>query len=382
MEKIFLLPDLGEGLAQAVIREWYVKAGDTVSIDQPLAAMETDKALVDIPSPFDGKILKIYGQSSDTIQTDSPLIMFEIDCDEKTFYASQTVVGSMDHAQRTLSKNSEIFDAKPNNRLTPKAWALLQKYHLSDVFLSEHFSQHDIITEDTLQIKINDIGLRLSQQSDMPKQSGEGFDSIRNAMFHNISKAHQTVAQVSLFDKADISAWPSKEDFTVRVLQALVKAVKDVPIINSHFDASNHSIKTFESVHCGIAMDSEHGLFVPVIQDLEKLSSESIREKINYFKDAVKLKSLQKSDTLSPTILFSNFGVFGAKYATPMVIPPMVCIVGVGQCHHDVVMNAQGEIQNARMLPLSISIDHRIITGGEATRFLASLVRHLHSEIN
>jgi pyruvate dehydrogenase E2 component (dihydrolipoamide acetyltransferase) len=190
------------------------------------------------------------------------------------------------------------------------------------------------------------------------------------------------VAPVSLFDKADISEWPSNQDFTARVLQALVKAVKDVPIINSHFDASNHSIKTFESVHCGIAMDSEHGLYVPVISNLENLSSTLIREKINYFKQAVKQKSLQKSDTLSPTILFSNFGVFGAKYATPMVIPPMVCIVGVGQCHHEVMMNAQGEIQNARMLPLSISIDHRIITGGEATRFLASLVRHLHSENN
>jgi pyruvate dehydrogenase E2 component (dihydrolipoamide acetyltransferase) len=196
-------------------------------------------------------------------------------------------------------------------------------------------------------------------------------------MFHNISKAHQTVAQVSLFDKADISAWPSNQDFTTRVLQALVKAVKDVPIINSHFNASNHSIKIFESVHCGIAMDSEHGLYVPVMTDLDQLSSHAIREKIEYFKNAVKQKSLQKSDTLSPTILFSNFGVFGAKYATPMVIPPMVCIVGVGQCHHELVMNGQGNLNNARMLPLSISIDHRIITGGEAARFLAALVKHL-----
>ena len=382
MEKIFLLPDLGEGLAQAVIREWYIKAGDTVSIDQPLAALETDKALVDIPSPFAGKIIKLYGQIHDIIQTDSPLMMFEIACDEKTSHESQTVVGWMDHTQRTLSLNPEISDNRIKNRLTPKAWALLQKYHLSENFLLEHFSQHDIITEDTLQIKINDMGLRLSQQSDMPKQSGEGFDSIRNAMFHNITKAHQTVAQVSLFDKADISAWPSKEDFTVRVLQALVKAVSDVPIINSHYNISNHSIKTFESVHCGIAMDSENGLFVPVIQDLEKLSSESIREKINYFKHAVKLKSLQKSDTSNPTILFSNFGVFGAKYATPMVIPPMVCIVGIGQCHFELMMNEDQQIKNARVLPLSITIDHRIITGGEATRFLASLIKHLQYENN
>jgi 2-oxoisovalerate dehydrogenase E2 component (dihydrolipoyl transacylase) len=382
MEKIFLLPDLGEGLAQAVIREWYVKAGETVSIDQPLAALETDKALVDIPSPFSGKIIKLYGQINEAIETKAPFILFDIASNEKSSSSSQTVVGSMDHAQRTLGINTEIFDVKNHTRLTPKAWALLKKYHLSDNFLLENFSPSEIITEDALQSTLNNLGFELSNASDHPKKSGEGFDSIRNAMFHTISKAHKAVAPVSLFDKADISEWPSNQDFTARVLQALVKAVKDVPIINSHFDASNHSIKTFESVHCGIAMDSEHGLYVPVISNLENLSSTLIREKINYFKQAVKQKSLQKSDTLSPTILFSNFGVFGAKYATPMVIPPMVCIVGVGQCHHEVMMNAQGEIQNARMLPLSISIDHRIITGGEATRFLASLVRHLHSENN
>lgn len=382
MEKIFLLPDLGEGLAQAVIREWYVKAGETVLIDQPIAAMETDKALVDIPSPFFGKIIKLYGQIDEAIETNAPFILFDIAANEQTSSSSQTVVGSMDHAQRTLGMNTESFDVKTHPRLTPKAWSLLQKYHLSDNFLLEHFSANEIITEDALQSTLNNFGFELSNASDHPQKSGEGFDSIRNAMFHTISKAHKAVAPVSLFDKADISAWPSNQDFTARVLQALVKAVKDVPIINSHFDASHHSIKTFESVHCGIAMDSEHGLYVPVISNLENLSSTLIREKINYFKNAVKQKSLQKSDTLSPTILFSNFGVFGAKYATPMVIPPMVCIVGVGQCHHEVMMNAQGEIQNARMLPLSISIDHRIITGGEATRFLASLVRHLHSENN
>jgi 2-oxoisovalerate dehydrogenase E2 component (dihydrolipoyl transacylase) len=377
MEKIFLLPDLGEGLAQAVVREWYVKVGDTVSIDQPIAAMETDKALVDIPSPFYGTILKFYGQIDEAIETNAPFILFDIQANEQASSSSQTVVGSMDHVQRTLSLNPEISANQIKQRLTPKAWALLQKYHLSENFLLEYFPPSEIITEDTLQSTLNNFGFELSNPSDEPKKSGEGFDSIRNAMFHNISKAHQTVAQVSLFDKADISAWPSNQDFTTRVLQALVKAVKDVPIINSHFNASNHSIKIFESVHCGIAMDSEHGLYVPVMTDLDQLSSHAIREKIEYFKNAVKQKSLQKSDTLSPTILFSNFGVFGAKYATPMVIPPMVCIVGVGQCHHELVMNGQGNLNNARMLPLSISIDHRIITGGEAARFLAALVKHL-----
>ena len=138
MEKIFLLPDLGEGLAQAVVREWYVKVGDTVSIDQPIAAMETDKALVDIPSPFYGTILKFYGQIDEAIETNAPFILFDIQANEQASSSSQTVVGSMDHVQRTLSLNPGISDNRIKNRLTPKAWALLQKYHLSENFLLEH----------------------------------------------------------------------------------------------------------------------------------------------------------------------------------------------------------------------------------------------------
>lgn len=375
MEKVFLLPDLGEGLAEAVIREWYVKPGDQVDIDQPLAAMETDKALVDIPSPYQGTITKLYGDVDDIIKTDSPFIVFELENDN-TSHSSETVVGSVNHSNKQVDFTNTQYKDDFTHRLTPRAWSILENYPLNQSFLAEHFKDEGMITADDLQNKIASLGLT-KQQS---RSVGKGFDSIRNAMFNTISKAHAQVAPVSLFDMANISQWRDGEDFTVRIIKAIEKALAETPIINSHYDEKTHQLETLQQVNCGIAMDSEHGLYVPVLHDVAKLDTKQIRDQINHYKLQVAQKALRKDETENPTILLSNFGVFGAKYATPMVIPPMVAIVGLGKSHKQALVNDHDEIQISKVLPVSLTVDHRIITGGEATRFLASLIKYLESE--
>jgi pyruvate dehydrogenase E2 component (dihydrolipoamide acetyltransferase) len=378
MEKLFLLPDLGEGLAEAIIREWYVKEGDIVTMDQSLAAMETDKALVEIPSPYQGKILKLYGDIDQPVKTDMPFILFEIAEQKGVSNDSDTVVGSLSKTEKITELSDALEPTNIKKRLTPKAWAIVQKHALKDDFLQQHFSQFSVITESDLQPKLKAFSTPALKQAKAPIM--KGFDSIRQAMFKRISQAHKDSVPVSLFDDANISHWPNKSDFTVKVIKAIEAAVKAVPVINSHFLEGSHALETLEHVHCGIAMDSEHGLFVPVLHHIESLEPSAIRSKINDFKSAVKQKKLRKEDTLNPTILLSNFGMFGAKYATPMVVPPMVCIVGLGQSHKKPVVINDDQIAIATVLPISITVDHRVITGGEATRFLAALIEHLEND--
>jgi|GEM_PF-1333709 len=378
MEKIFLLPDLGEGLAEAIIREWYVKEGDMVTIDQSLAAMETDKALVDIPSPFQGTIKKIYGSVDDTIQTESPFILFELAEAANTKKDSQTVVGAIKHSDQITNFSSNDSATNTKQQLTAEAWSLLQKYSLSDDFLVRHFSHLNIITKQDLKEKFYELGLKPINQN--KKSAGKGFDSVRNAMFNRITKAYDSVVPVSLYDNANITSWGNNSDFTVKIIKAIKAAIKEVPVINSHYCESDHSINTLSEVNCGIAMDSEHGLFVPVVKDIANINDNDMRKKINALKESVYNKKLKKDDTLNPTILLSNYGVFGAKFATPMVVPPMVCIVGLGQSHKQPIIDSNNNVISATILPISITVDHRIITGGEATRFLAKLIKHLEND--
>jgi pyruvate dehydrogenase E2 component (dihydrolipoamide acetyltransferase) len=338
--------------------------------------METDKALVDIPSPYQGTITKLHGNVDDIIKTDAPFIVFELEKNDSTSYSSETVVGSVNHSEKQVDFTKVHNEDNSNQKLTPQAWSLLESYQLDFSFVAEHFKESEVVSAEVLQNKIALLGLTKHRA----KSIGEGFNSIRNAMFNTISKANEQVAPVSLFDTANISKWRAGEDLTVRVIKAIEKAIAETPMINSHYHDNSHHLEIMPEVNCGIAMDSEHGLYVPVLHDVAKQNSKEIRNKINHYKQQVKQKALRKESTDNPTILLSNFGVFGAKHATPMVIPPMVAIVGLGKSHKQVLVTENDEASIASVLPISLTVDHRIITGGEATRFLASLITYLECE--
>lgn len=129
----------------------------------------------------------------------------------------------------------------------------------------------------------------------------------------------------------DIEHWPKGTDITVRLIQAITAACKEEPALNTWFDETLMSREVFTSVHLGLAVDSEEGLFVPVIRDAEKQDATSLRDRINHFRKAVEERSLPPSEMQGATITLSNFGVFAGQFATPVVVPPMVCIIGIGR---------------------------------------------------
>lgn len=377
--KIFELPDLGEGLPDAEVREWYVQVGDEVAVDQPLVAMETAKALVDVPSPFSGTIEKLFGEPGDTINTHDPLIGFAGDATAGAREDTGTVVGAIEASGDVLQEaGSGVTAAKASGarvKITPAVRSLAKKMGV-DISNLIGTGPNGVITA-------KDVNHAAGNSPTTTKSTAmpEGFTAlsgVRRAMIMSMKKSHADVVPVTLCEDADIHHWEG-QDITVRLIRAIDAAAKAEPILNSHFDAASQSIHTIDEVNVAMAIDMPHGLFVPVIKDVANQSDSSLRETINTLKQLAKDKAIPQDDLHGGTIMLSNFGAFAGKYASPILTPPMVAIIGVGRSRKEIVPDADGNPVCHTIMPLSITVDHCAVTGGEATRFLKAMIDSLHS---
>ena len=363
---IFNLPDLGEGLPDAEIHEWFVKEGDVVTVDQPIVSMETAKAVVDVPSPQDGTISKLYGKPGDVIKTGEPLIAFATENTPRV--DKGTVVGNLEESH-DVSEDHFIIgggaSAKPRAKATPSV-RLFAKSIGIDVSTLVGTGEHGIITRDDVQ--------RAKNKSDELAHGFEPLRGVRRAMLSSMMLSHRDVVPVSLFDEANISAWTPDSDITLRLIRAIHAACKVEPALNAWFDTAHSARRCFEEVHLGLAMDSDEGLFVPVIHDVDHHTDGTLRQMIDAFKRDVRERAVPAEKLRGATITLSNFGKFAGRFASPIIVPPMVAILAVGRLYQGAVVGASGKIEAHRLLPLSLSFDHRAVTGGEATRFLGAVM--------
>lgn len=381
--KVFHLPDLGEGLAEAEIREWYVKVGDTVTVDQPLASMETAKAVVDVPSPYAGKIVELYGKPNDIIKTGAPLIAFELAEEEKSAAPEKealqkgkgSVVGSLQEGTQKWQEENVIIGSSGQKTQTIKAMPaarVLAKELNVDLSQVKPTGPQGLITPE-------DVKKHMGQQPASGLQLGgktEALHGVRRVMANVMTESHKAVAPSTIIEDADITDLPAKTDLTAKVLKAIAAAAQEEPALNAWFDGATLERKLFTEVNVGLAVDTPEGLFVPVVKSVEKLSEQELRSQIDAFKKAVLARSIAQSDMHGATIVFSNFGTISGRYATPIIVPPTVAILGSGRSR-EVALPRDGKIVVGRILPLSLTFDHRAVTGGEATRFLGAVIKQL-----
>lgn len=366
---IFNLPDLGEGLPDAEVHEWFVKEGDVVAADQPLVSMETAKAVVDVPCPQSGTISKLYGKPGDVIKTGEPLVAFASTA-AKTVDKG-TVVGKLEESNEVTEDNFTIGtqrSAGARVKATPAVKMLAKKLSV-DLSTLKGTGEFGVVTREDVQA-----------QADKNAQVPVGYEplrGVRRAMLNSMVLSHAEVVPVSIFDEADISSWKPGTDITVRLIRAITDAAQKEPALNAWFDSKHGARQCFEQVHLGLAMDNDEGLFVPVIHDAAKHSDADLRQIINEFKTAVSKREITADKLKGATITLSNFGKFAGRFASPIIVPPMVAILAVGKLYKGVVADANGAVAVHNMLPLSISFDHRAATGGEATRFLGAVMASL-----
>lgn len=372
--KIFHLPDLGEGLPDAEIREWYVKEGDEVKVDQPMVAMETAKAVVDVPAPRAGKIIKLYGKAGDVVNTGAPLVEF---ADGEVQAAKGTVVGNLEVGNTIIQESATGI--KPTTAVNmgikaiPAVRALAKKLNVD----------LNLVTATGLNNQITVADVERAAQQPSPAQAelmgGEPLRGVRRAMAITMTQSHSEVVPVLLVDDADIHAWPAGSDITARMIRAVIAGCQAEPSLNAHYNGKAMAVHLNKEVHIGLAMDAPEGLFVPVIKNANQLIPTEWRNRINIFKEQVKTRTIPQDDLKGATIVLSNVGTFAGKYASPIIVPPTVAIIATGRIRDEVVAH-NGKIEIHRIIPISLSFDHRAVTGGEAARFLAAMIKDLQTE--
>jgi pyruvate dehydrogenase E2 component (dihydrolipoamide acetyltransferase) len=408
----FNLPDLGEGLAEAEIVRWHVKVGDTVKVDQPMVAVETAKAVVEVPSPYTGVVTKLHGNPGDVVATGAPLVEFELQgsgaparaseasaaaakkADPRTADDSGTVVGSMptsdDELVETAVAGSDIASPRERVRAAPAVRALAKRLGV-DLASVRGTGRGGLITVDDVMTTSGPTSMhtaatvtalksptapRSVPAGTPPSGEAETLRGLRRAMHQSMSLARDNVMNCTLFDDADLHAWRKGEDFTTRLLRAIGAAATAVPALNAWYDGENQSRRLMQRVDVAMAVDTPEGLLVPVVRDVAKRSAAELRADVDRLKRGARDRSVAPEDLRDFTFMLSNFGMIAGRYATPVVVPPAVAILGAGKLSHDVVA-VMGGIEAHLRMPLSLTFDHRCVTGGEAARFLAALIQDL-----
>jgi pyruvate dehydrogenase E2 component (dihydrolipoamide acetyltransferase) len=191
-----------------------------------------------------------------------------------------------------------------------------------------------------------------------------------------MSLSRDNVAGCTLFDDADLHDWSKGEDFTTRLLRAIAAGCAAEPGLNAWFDGESQSRRIMDRVDIAMAVDTPDGLLVPVIRDVGRRSAAELRADVDRLKRTARDRTVAPEDLRDFTFMLSNFGMIAGRYATPVVVPPCVAILGAGKLSHDVVA-VMGGIEAHLRMPLSLTFDHRCVTGGEAARFLAAVLRDL-----
>jgi 2-oxoisovalerate dehydrogenase E2 component (dihydrolipoyl transacylase) len=466
--KSFHLPDLGEGLPDATIVEWFIKVGDVIKLDAPLVSMETAKAVVEVPAPCSGKVLKLAGAAGDVVITGAVLAEFELDPSLPQRADAQDTGHSHHHApaptaatpaatSTSAATPAEVAEPEPAKseradagtvvgamqssdqvrseaaisvggvRAMPAVRALAKKLGV-DLSRVESSGPDGVVSMDDVKRAaaagnapaqarsaaaslpsprgggVGGEGPGLAQQSTTAEPQAqptrtalsavgkpmatrppstiaatgqpEQLKGVRRNMARVMAAAHAQVVPTTLTDDADIHAWTPGNDITVRLIRAIVRAAKAVPALNAWFDGEKLTRTLHPQVDIGIAVDTDDGLFVPALRNADVLDAAGVRLALDRLRAQVADRSIAASELSGYTISLSNFGMFAGKYATPVVVPPCVAILAAGRGRHQVVP-VMGGIETHKIIPLSLTFDHRAATGGEAARFLRAVLDDL-----
>jgi pyruvate dehydrogenase E2 component (dihydrolipoamide acetyltransferase) len=288
---IFKLPDLGEGLPDAEIVKWHVVEGDEIKLDAPLVSMETAKAVVDVPSPIEGKILKLYGKPGDVIVTGAPLVEF------KNYKDTGTVAGKIEEGNTVLEeKPAFIIKSGVQIRATPAVRALAKSLEVNLELVTATGSNNTITTQDVQQAVHNTKNI-----SDYKKLTG-----TRKTMAEVMSKSHTEVACVTICEDAVLTNFKQDTDISVNIMLAMVAACELEPHLNAWYDGTRKASKLLTAIDLGIAVDIADGLFVPVIQDVANKSATVLRTELNALKHQVETRTIPAESLKGASITLVN----------------------------------------------------------------------------
>ncbi|AZL75022.1 dihydrolipoamide acetyltransferase family protein [Pseudomonas oryziphila] len=405
---VIKMPDIGEGIAQVELVEWFVKVGDMIAEDQVVADVMTDKATVEIPSPVSGKVLALGGQPGEVMAVGSELIRIEVE-------------GSGNHVDTPQSKAVEApaapvkAEAKPEPRI--EAAPQLAAGHTAAPIVPREAHEKPLASP-AVRKRALDAGIELryvhgsgpagrilhedldafiskpqSTSGQAPGGYGKRTDSeqvpvigLRRKIAQRMQDAKRRVAHFSYVEEIDVTALEalrqqlnakhgdSRGKLTLLpfLVRAMVVALRDFPQINATYDDEAQVITRHGAVHVGIATQGDNGLMVPVLRHAEAGSLWSNASEIARVAHAARNNKATREELSGSTITLTSLGALGGIVSTPVVNTPEVAIVGVNRMVERPVV-IDGQIVVRKMMNLSSSFDHRVVDGMDAALFIQAV---------
>lgn len=402
MAYLFKLPDIGEGIHEGEILKWFVKPGDEVKEDDALAEVQNDKAVVEIPSPVNGKVLELNAEEGQTVEVGTVVVTIESDeVDEAADlpgegsaveaksekYQDSPETGQTAAEKKIISERAVI--AMPSVRKYARNKGIdINSIHGSgkngrvlreDIDLGlKSPSEQEIETRPS--VEEQSTVARAAVPAEFP-ETREKFIGIRRAIAKATTHSVQTAPHVTLMDDVDVdklvahrklfkqeaSEQGIKLTYLPYIIKALVAALKAFPAVNASLDEEHGEIVYKHYYNIGIATDTGAGLVVPVLKHAESKSMYELAREITGLAEKARLGKLTPEDMRGGTCTISNIGSEGGQWFTPVINQPESAILGIGRIAEKAIIR-NGEIVAAPMLALSMSFDHRLIDGATAQR--------------
>lgn len=400
----FKFADVGEGIVEGLLVKWRVKEGDLISRDQIIADIETDKAIVEIPSPKEGTILKLHFGENDTVHVGDVLVTIGETGEKVEKSPSKIETPKVEPPKHPPSVVGELredlgFESSSSNKVIQKTtkgyetsipYAMPRVRQLADELGVDISSIHG--TGPAGRISEEDIR-RVAQG----KVAGEAekygpveripFVGTHKSTAEHLIRTTSTAAMVTHFDVVDVDALDivrnkmnaqngRRLSYLPFFIRAVINALKAFPIINSSLDETASEIVIKKYYHMGIAVDTDHGLVVPVIRDADKKSLIELATLAEGFAERSRKRTVGVDELRGGTFTISNVGMIGGIFATPIMPYPQSAILAIGRIR-DVPVVRNGKIEIGKQAPLSLSFDHRLIDGADAARFVNRIIEEI-----
>jgi pyruvate/2-oxoglutarate dehydrogenase complex dihydrolipoamide acyltransferase (E2) component len=365
MAREFKLPDLGEGLTEGEVARWLVAEGDAVSEDDPLVEIQTDKATVEIPSPYAGTVLRILVPEGEVAPVGAVLV----------------VVGDPGEsiAQAPPEPGPETATAEPTVESVPggagagrvQATPLVRKVADElgvDLATVTGTGPQGRITED-------DVRAAATAADDGPEGRREKLRGVRRLIAEHMTRAHREVPAVTWVEECDFEAIPL-ERLLATVVKASAAALADFPELNARLEGDE--IVYLDRYDLGVAVQTEQGLVVPVVRDCATRSVDEIATEIERLADEARKGTAKAEDLRGSTFTVTSAGKLAGLFQTPIVNHPEVAILSVGRISARPVVR-DGEIVVRRVGTVAVSFDHRVVDGARAAAFGLAVIERLES---
>ena len=390
MNKDFILPDIGEGIVECEVIEWKVKEGDLIEEDQIVVDVSTDKAIVEIPSMYNGRVTKLYYQESDTAEVHKPLFAIEVQSPEQSGEQSGEEAAGQSSQQKQPEPQLQAIAEAPavattDKVLTTPAVRKMAREHNFDLAtISGTGKQGRVLKEDVLAYLNQKAGKQAPMvQVNSIQDRREPIKGVRKIMAERMADSMATIPHFTFIDELDITELMAlradlvkthgSEDLKITLMPLFIKALSlalnQFPIVNSRANSDFTELTYLASHNIGMAVDGKTGLLVPNIKNVQQLGLLDVAREVNRLKEAARSGVINPADLAGGSITISNIGVIGGTAAMPIINKPEVAIVALGKIQTLPRFDASNNIVSRNILTVSWSGDHRIIDGATIARF-------------